>query len=568
MPGFRQRLSHSARSRSPPASSRGVNPRESAQLKSWLSSWAWGRIAAADVVRNAESAVRDGGAAIADSRVSRLARGVHNLGNAERLVEAVLPVTDLCEPVVVPDSSIQCVLLPHLVLPWLQSTNAARFRAHLGGEEGLVQDFWEKFLERPACASFRHLHPWLQGRSPEQLRRHLPLMLFDDTGPVSSVLSSYARSWYSVLGKGGERECRFLICTGLKDEASTDMSWPLILESFRQLAQPKPEGQWGGILLFFGGDLEYTSNTLGLPHHNSAQDMCTLCLANTSDVPHNNFHRDAAWRSTLVDNERYLARVREPRHPLVAHDLFNCHTYRFDLLHMCDHHGVCSHTIGNILWANVSPDRAGNALPGDTVDERIAFLQEDVAAFYSLHRVANRAPPIRLGNIKSDSFPELKGNGFKAANTRALLPYICALQERAVLTNPTSQNKSMLKVATSLQQAYDIMYREGPVMGEEACGNLQECLARFGRHYQMLALQAFQENKTRWKTMPKLHFVVAHLADQARLINPTWVQGYVSESMVGVVGHIYARSQSGPFRHGIQRVVMKKYRTGLHLLWV
>ena len=72
-----------------------------------------------------------------------------------------------------------------------------------------------------------------------------------------------------------------------------------------------------------GGDLDYTSNTLGLPHHNNAQDMCTLCLANTSDAPHNNFHQDAPWRSTIVDNETYLARVRQPRHPLVAHSLFN-----------------------------------------------------------------------------------------------------------------------------------------------------------------------------------------------------------------------------------------------------
>ena len=279
MPGFRQRsLSHR-----PP--SQGVGPPESGQLRGWLSSWAWGHIAAADVVRNAHSAVQDHGAAIADSRVHRLARSVRHLGNAERVVEAVLPVNDMCEADEVPDSSIQCVLLPHLLLPWLLSKNETRFRAHLGGDECLVQDFWQNFLERPACANFRHIHPWLEGRSPQELRRHLPLMLFDDTGPVSSVLSSYARSWYSALGKGSERECRFLICTGLKDEASTDLSWPLVLESFRKLAEPKPEGEWGGILLFFGGDLDYTSNTLGLPHHNNAQDMCTLCLANTSDAP-------------------------------------------------------------------------------------------------------------------------------------------------------------------------------------------------------------------------------------------------------------------------------------------
>ena len=103
------------------------------------------------------------------------------------------------------------------------------------------------------------------------------------------------------------------------------------------------------IAFSFGADLEYAGNTLGLPHHNSQQDMCSIswptrptCLTTASTKYPN-------WRSTIVDNNGYLARVREPRHALVAHELFNYHTYRFDLLRMCDHHGVCSHVIGNVL---------------------------------------------------------------------------------------------------------------------------------------------------------------------------------------------------------------------------
>ena len=250
MPGFRQRLQNETRSRSPPPLSGHGEAPLPASLANWLSSWAWGHSSAADVVRNAQSAVLDGGSIATDPRVVRLAKCGRHLGNAERVVEGILPDMGLCAPVDVEDSTIHSVLQPHLVIPWLHSNNPDRFKIHLGGDETQVQQFWESFLERSACSEFRALHPWLRGRSPSDLRRHLPLMSFDDTGPVSAVHSSYARSWYSVIGKGAERETRFLVCAGLKDGSTEDRSCPIILESFRKLAEPKEEGQWGGILLF------------------------------------------------------------------------------------------------------------------------------------------------------------------------------------------------------------------------------------------------------------------------------------------------------------------------------
>ena len=380
--------------------------------------------------------------------------------------------------------------------------------------------------------------------------------------------STCARVWYSILGRGSEKGSRFVISTGIKDNALEDRSWLVILDSFKRLAEPVEEGRWGGILLFFGADLEYVCNILGLPHYNARENMCTDCLANTTDRPHNVFQANAGWRATLVDNKQYIARVRRPLHPLPAHAAFNRHTYRFDLLHMCDHHGVTSHVIGNVLWAHLANECESNVLPGIRREDRLAFLQQDINAFYRHCNVDNRLPPLKESNIKADAFPELRGNGVKAANTRALLPYVCDLQKRATQQNPTPKNKHMLKVVDLLQTAYDIMYNGGPVLGDNACQALQRTLLRFGENYQLLAVLAHEEGKTRWKTVPKLHYVVGHLADQARLINPKHVQGYASESMVGIVSSIYARSQSGRFRRGIQRVSMLKRRTGLQLLWL
>ena len=100
------------------------------------------------------------------------------------------------------------------------------------------------------------------------------------------------------------------------------------MESFGKLAEPIDMHSWGGILLCVGADLDYICNVGGLPHYNATVNMCVCCLANTTDAPHNNFHQDAAWRRTVVDNNAFLARIRRPMHDLARHEVFNRYTYR------------------------------------------------------------------------------------------------------------------------------------------------------------------------------------------------------------------------------------------------
>ena len=69
-------------------------------------------------------------------------------------------------------------------------------------------------------------------------------------------------------------------------------------------------------------------------------------------------------------------------------------------------------------------------LPGSSIEERLAFLNDDVRAFYNANHVNNRLPPFREENIKGGEWPELNGRNVKAANTRAFVPYLVALQEK------------------------------------------------------------------------------------------------------------------------------------------
>ena len=125
----------------------------------------------------------------------------------------------------------------------------------------------------------------------------------------------------------------------------------------------------------------------------------------------------------------------------------------------------------------------------------------------------------------------------------------------------------MLKVVESFHGAYEIFYSGGVFLTDEEVAALDKHLTKLGQHYQVLQNLELASGKTRWKSTQKLHYVVGHLATQARLTNPKFVQGYASESLVGEVCGIYATSQSGPFRRNIQRVSMLKYRVGMKLLW-
>ena len=94
MPGFRQRAAREQardRSRSP---QRGIGP----QWKGWVQKWAWGKASAADVAPSAHDYVEEHGQRGTDANIVRLANTCSNIQNAERVVESIVLVGDLQDP--------------------------------------------------------------------------------------------------------------------------------------------------------------------------------------------------------------------------------------------------------------------------------------------------------------------------------------------------------------------------------------------------------------------------------------------------------------------------------------
>eukprot|EP00959_Pyramimonas_sp_CCMP1952_P205279 4292912-Pyramimonas_sp.AAC.1 len=377
MPGWRQRLDapDRRRSRTPVRDElSGISP----MLLSWLKDWGWGKTDAATIARHAQNYVEEHDRRQINQHLLRLAKCCKQIRTAQRVVASIVPDSALPPaPVAIDGSFMSSVCLPSRLFHWLWGTNARRFEQHLGATAGGIQDFWERFLERPSCLEFWSKHPWLKDRSAADLRYHLPLAIFDDGVPVSAHASSYCRLWHSLLGQGTEKETRFLMGTAIETgDDKPDLSWEMIMDDFARLAGPVEPGSWGAVLLFLGADLDYACNKVGIPHYNGTV-MCSQCEATTRDVPFHDFHDDALWRHTLVSNDRFLQRLRRPLHPLANHSWFNKWTYRYCTLRMLDHHGCTSVVIGSILNEHVCPDHETNVLPGDTIDERIEFLNSD-----------------------------------------------------------------------------------------------------------------------------------------------------------------------------------------------
>ena len=553
MPGWKQRFG-TDRSRSPP---RGLSTTNT--VKNWLLKWAWGGISAADVVRSAEAFKRDGNK---DPAVDRILKGSRSIQNAERAVENLLP-SDLVESVKLAASAVHEYVPPTNMLHWIQKKSASHLRLRLGAKQGGIASWWRQLLGTTAGPTFWAQHPYLIGRSPEDLKYYLPVVLHEDAVPISEHQSAYVRSWSSLLSIGKELETRLMICSYLKSaNALEDKSWCPILQDFQCLAGPQAAGDWGAILLFVTGDMDWICNDIGLPHFNS-NSCCFLCQANDTDLPHNDYHRDAAWRSTCKDEATFRADLRRPLHPLAASPIFSRFTYRLDLLHLLDHHGVVSHVVGNIFAMHVlSPSPI---LAGATQEDRIDFLNDDLKGFYRTHGVQNRIPALKLSNIMKDSFPQLHGKAIKAANSRALMPFALELQQRATAADHSDINRHALKVVESLNKAIDLMYGVGCFMTVGEHQRLEGLLHRMGVNYQLLAKRTCDAGEMKWKQVPKHHYCVGHLAEQASLVNPRFVQCYGFESLVGKIALIWQKCQDGPYHRIAQHKVMLKYRAGFAL---
>ena len=251
--------------------------------------------------------------------------------------------------------------------------------------------------------------------------------------------------------------------------------------------------------------------------------------------------------------------MREPHHPLTDHAFF-CHRYFFpiDMMHLLECKGVSGLVFGSVLlWLTRDSRLGGNR------DERLAAINTLRLLHYRARPGEVVLPKIYLSNITRDGWGNLSGPAYKAAITRHAAPFFRELVCRyCVGTRAT--DVCMRSIVVALDDMYTLLYQAPMFLTDDQELRFRTLVLDFGRPYTRLRELSRRSGVFGFSVTPKVH-KVQHLPLLARCINPTRVQVYSEESMMGVVTKTWRGSARGRYKQHVQRIVLIKRLTGLLL---
>ena len=228
-------------------------------------------------------------------------------------------------------------------------------------------------------------------------------------------------------------------------------------------------------------------------------------------------------------------------------------------MHVVDLRGVIS-VAGGSLLDGLCRD---NASLGGRMEERLNKLNEMRNAFQRSHKTQHTMPDLRLQDLKVDGWAMMGGKLVKAANSRALVPWLVDLVER-YYNGHGAYASSVRKVFKNLHRVEELFYSCGTFMGTAEVEELEACIRTIGRHWMVLREQSRRRRRNAWQVRPKLHYFM-HLGSQARLINPRAVQVYQQESLVGRIAKIWRMCAQGVYAPNVQEYTLGRYWTALEL---
>ena len=419
-----------------------------------------------------------------------------------------------------------------------------------------LDQFWDTMRKDASFDAYVKAHPVLSRFGRNSWRTLVPVTVFEDSGPYTKNKGCNVLSWGSFLGSGGEKVSQFIMGSYIKEgrlsQDQIDKMWAPILADFEHLLT-HPVGGYCFTLLYAKGDLEVRSNSWGLPHYGSFE-ICTECRADTGTRPYTDLGSQAAWRSCLIGNAaQFLERVRRPLHPLVASSFFWRGFMPLDVMHVADCKGAANIIAGSVIRPIIL-----ECVPiGATQELRMDAINTRLDEFYAGRPGHNRMPHLRLTNLVSDGWSCLAGPIVKAANTRALAPFLVVLADEFYADIDDEFALMVSRAARGLNRMYEIMYAAGVFLSDSEVAELRRVLARLGATVMILREMSRGRGILAWNVTPKMH-MLQHLGSFPAKVNPRWLQNYMEESSVGTTTKVWSRSASGRYRRTVQKMVFLK----------
>ena len=295
-----------------------------------------------------------------------------------------------------------------------------QFRSIWGACPEELRDFWMGWFSGPTRRHISENHPYLSGQNHNSLCRTLPIVVFEDAGPYSKMLSCDTICFGSLAGHGPEKTTRVLLATAVKskDNRLDTKIWDALLADFEKLATKGfTDGsgeRWKGILLFAKADEQQRCDDWGLPDFRS-DEPCADCRCNRSTMPYTDLRPEADWRPTeIVDVRTFVSRFRKTRvHPLALCTFLHRWFFYPDVMHILDAKGVAAICYGGILGRLIRMPELGRV-----IQARINRINAAARAWYAAKPGGPKLPRIRREDLVKDDWHVLCGRMFKAAIMR------------------------------------------------------------------------------------------------------------------------------------------------------
>ena len=464
------------------------------------------------------------------------------------------------------------IVLPSTMLKMLHSAHPRQFERHLGATKHVLEAFWKGFTANLRRQG-EELSEALRSVNPADYNRLVPLTVHEDAGPCTKRLSAPCVSFSGLLGQGDEKVAKYVCFSSLTRNDSNDNNhegWKCLLKDLDDLLLGMKDGEvialnedgqpWLFILLFAKADEECRVSAWGLVSYNAPDEVCPECLADRCIRPFTNLLESAEWRPTeSLPLVAYLARCREPLHPLLESKYVTPWFCFADLMHMMDCKGVAALVYGAILSALMK-------LPGlgPNRKERLATINEDRLNWYRANPRAHRLPKILMNNLVStDKWFDLCGPGIKSAMTRTAAQWFDSLCQKYLQTG-SEDHRALCAVSKHLVQFYKILYTAPMFPSPAERARFRKTCLEFGANYQWLRDIGRRNGDLIAPVRTKVH-KMQHLPRFAGIINPRYVQCYGEESLIGTTVQVWKKCMRGRYDKQAQRNVLLKRITGLLL---
>ena len=203
-----------------------------------------------------------------------------------------------------------------------------------------------------------------------------------------------------------------------------------------------------------------------------------------------------------MDYEGWVARIREPVHPLLKSDAI-CDRWSIfmELMHLTDCHGVSAIVYGGILGLILEERHLGR-----TQSDRLTFVNEFMSTWYAKHPGANRLPQLRRNNLLNDGWWELSGQVIKAAAMRSAAPLFAELAN-ATLVGHNPRAAQARRLAELFDTFYTAVYAAPLFPSDTDIGRVRAIINEFGEVIMSLRADSMHRNK--------LYFKITHQSTQA-----------------------------------------------------